>query len=210
MENNLKPERNIKPINFWLLGIGLILLGASLFLNISHTIITNESVVLAFIGVLATFIVVGNYAQVTEIRNDTKNQIKDLETKTQTKIDELNKLYEKIKEIEINTNYNSAEAYRLYGVYTYDKKEYKKSVVHLIHSILFYNKSGRVPRMLDTILNTILINLKPEKWNQDTITKDFDYQESINKVKKFPDNYMQKQKIIDLLEKNMEGQKKVV
>jgi hypothetical protein len=58
------------------------LLGISISLNISDAVITNESIVLAFIGVLATFIVVGNFAQVSEIRNIIENKIKSLEHKT--------------------------------------------------------------------------------------------------------------------------------
>ncbi|NLE03667.1 MAG: hypothetical protein GX638_02545 [Crenarchaeota archaeon] len=73
--------------NYWLFGISLILLGASLILNISHTVICNESLVITFVGILATFIVVGNYAQTT-----------NLETKTSKKIEEFdNQLVEIVK-----------------------------------------------------------------------------------------------------------------
>ena len=58
------------------------MLGISISLNISDAVITNESIVLAFIGVLAIFIIVGNFAQVSEIRNIIENKIKSLEHKT--------------------------------------------------------------------------------------------------------------------------------
>ena len=58
------------------------MLGISISLNISDAVITNESIVLAFIGVLAKFIIVGNFAQVSEIRNIIENKINSLEHKT--------------------------------------------------------------------------------------------------------------------------------
>jgi hypothetical protein len=194
-------------INYWLLGIAIILLGASIFLNISHTVITNESLVLTFIGILATIIVVGNFAQVAEIRNDTTKQINDLELRTQTKINELNTLYqtlseasEKIIKIEKNTYYVAGEAYRLYGVYTKDKKSYKRAVAHTINAIHCYNLSGTEPSMILVLLDNILDNLKPENWNKDIPDKIFNYDEYLKKVRDFPDMYVQKQEIIHLLE----------
>jgi hypothetical protein len=194
-------------INFWLLGIAIILLGASIFLNISHTVITNESLVLTFIGILATIIVVGNFAQVAEIRNDTTKQINDLESRTQTKINELNTLYqrlseasEKIIKIEKNTYYVAGEAYRLYAVYTKDKKSYKKAVGHTINAIYCYNLAGTVPSMIVNLLDNLLNNLKPENWSKDITDKIFNYDEYLKKVKDFPDTYVQKQDIIHLLE----------
>ena len=135
-------------INFLLFGISIILLGASLFLNISHTVITNESIVLVFVGILATFIVVGNYAQVIDIRNSTNTQINDLELKTRNKIEELNKLYvemtetsNKLKKVEKNTDFNAAEAYRLYGAFCFDKEYYKNSSKYLLDAITLYYKN---------------------------------------------------------------------
>lgn len=197
-----------KTINFWLFGISLILLGASLFLNISNTIITNESIVLVFVGILATFIVVGNFAQVTEIRNNTNSQIVDLELKTQKKIDELNNLYTKINEasekisiIEKKMNYNSGEAYRLYAIFTQDKELFRSSTRFFLDSISMYNKSEYYISKLDNMLNRVIENLKPEVWNDPENVEYFDYNTYLELVKEYPDTYIQKQKIIELLEK---------
>ena len=136
--------------NFLLFGISIILLGASLFLNISHTVITNESIVLVFVGILATFIVVGNYAQVTEIRNNTNSQINELESKIQQKLDELNELNtvmtktsNRIMKIEKDMDYNAAEAYRLYGVFCYDKKLHRSSCKYLLDAVSLYSKNSK-------------------------------------------------------------------
>jgi len=195
-------------INFGLFGISLILLGASLFLNVSHTVITNESIVLVFVGIIATFIVVGNYAQVTEIRNNTHSQIKDLELNTKYKIDELNKLYdkmtetsEKLKTVENRLAYNAAEAYRLYGAYCFNRKLYRNSCQYLLDAVSLFNKSTSNPKMDEKILSFVIRNLEPVNWNNFNQKQiDFDYQDYLRKVKELPDNYAQKQRIIDLLE----------
>lgn len=55
--------------------------------------LSNTSTVLAFIGILATFVVVSNYAQMLEFRNSTKNDL----NKTTEKINEQSKTIEKLK-----------------------------------------------------------------------------------------------------------------
>jgi len=204
-----------KTINFWIFGISILLLGTSLFLNISASVITNESIVLVFVGILATFIVVGNFAQVSEIKNSTDKQIRNLESKTQSKIDELNTLFNEINEatnklskIEKDTCMNSGEAYRLYGIYTLDKNHYKTSTTHLINAVTSYNKAGKGGSFMNTILDVILGSLEPENWNHKDSTEDFDYKLNISRVQKFPDSYQQKQKIIDMLENYKLGIKK--
>lgn len=204
-----------KTTNFWLFGISLILLGASLFVNISNTIITNESIVLVFVGILATFIVVGNFAQVSEIRNTTNSQIVDLELKTQKKIDELKILYsktteafEKINLIERKTNYNTAEAYRLYGIITYDKKKFRSSTTFFLNSIFFYIKAESHISISDSMLNQIIESLQPEIWNNPENYEYFNYSAYLDIVKTLPDTYNQKQKIIELLVKYKNEEKK--
>jgi len=137
-----------KTINFWIFGISIFLLGISIFLNISHSVISNESIVLTFIGILATFIVVGNFAQVSEIRNNFDKQVHELEFKMQNKIDQLKSLFDevnetktKLTEIQNDTYYATAEAYRLYGIYNSDQNKLKNSTTHFISAIEFYNKT---------------------------------------------------------------------
>lgn len=192
--------------NFFLFGISIILLGATLFLNISHTVITNESIVLVFVGILATFIVVGNYAQVTDIRNSTNNQIIELESKTQQKIEELNKLYaeiidtsHKIEKIEKNMDFNAAEAYRLYGVVCYDKKLYRNSCVYLLQAVSLYTKDSDDDS--NALLDLVVEQLVPEKWNHKSqLETTFKYEKYIKKVSEFPEKYKQKEMIINSFE----------
>jgi len=131
-----------------------------------------------------------------------------LELKTRNKIEELNKLYvemtetsNKLKKVEKNTDFNAAEAYRLYGAFCFDKEYYKNSSKYLLDAITLYYKINPIDDDSEKLLNIVLDNLQPENWNNiKQKYNEFDYQKYIGKVKELPDKYTQKQKIIDLLE----------
>jgi len=65
--------------NYWLFGTSLVLLGVSIFLNCGVIDGNNVTLVLGFVGILATFIVVSNYAQVQEIKREFEKEKKNLE-----------------------------------------------------------------------------------------------------------------------------------
>ncbi len=195
-------------INYWIFGISILMLGASLYLNVNSVVITNESIVLVFVGILATFIVVGNFAQVTEIRNSTDKQINSLETNIQNKIKEFDDLHIKIEnatmklfEVEKKTNYNSGESYRLFGGITSEKEFYKLSVAHYISALYYYCLSDNQSPKIESILGFILDNLAPEKWNKSKGDYDFKFDEMLGLIREIPVKCEQKQEIINLLEK---------
>lgn len=76
MESKKKYNKNYI---YSLFGISIILIFISITLNISQSIVTDESIVLLFIGILATFIVVSNYSQVSDIKSNIDNKIEKLE-----------------------------------------------------------------------------------------------------------------------------------
>ena len=87
---------NIKRVisNYWLFCIVIILVGVSIFINISHTVIDSQNLIIGFVGVLATFIVVSNYMQVKEIEKEFKKKVAGMEkdfdvrmTKTEAEFD---------------------------------------------------------------------------------------------------------------------------
>lgn len=82
MKNVSQKESKKKDNNkyiYILFGISIILIFMSITLNISQFVVTNESIVLFFIGVLATFVVVSNYSQVSDIKSNIENKIENLE-----------------------------------------------------------------------------------------------------------------------------------
>lgn len=205
----------IKTGKYWLLGISLLLLGSSLFLNISNTVITNESIVLVFVGILATFIVVGNYAQVIEIRNNTKKQIEEIENSIQLKIEMLSErqkeiiatekkiknIEENILKIENNIDLVAAETSRIYSAVCDEKSYHRECVIHAIKAIKLYLKSSNEDVLMNRkLLRIITENLQPDKWyNQAEGYDEFDYQKHIEIITELPAKYTEKDEILSIL-----------
>lgn len=84
-------------------------LGAIIVANYFGFVITDQNVILTFVGILATFIIISNYEQVQTIEKQTNEQIKKLENKLNGTIkilEEHNKnfsgyLYEIFKESDV-------------------------------------------------------------------------------------------------------------
>jgi hypothetical protein len=203
----------MKNKSYWLFGTSILLLICSIALNISHSIITNESIVLTFIGILATFILVGNYAQVTEIRNSTQAKVDEQRQQTEKKLAELQTLYhdlqkktETIKQLEYKIHLVSADASRILGGLTSDTKAHRSSVEHLIQSIYSLYKSKTLNKsnvlILDKLIGSIINSLEPNNWNcQEAKFCDFDFEYNINLVKNLPSTTPHKEEILNLLEK---------
>ena len=68
----------------WLTGLAIILLVLSICFNIGRIEVNDVSIVLAFIGVLATFVVVSNYAQVQGLENKLKSVDKEFKNQRNT------------------------------------------------------------------------------------------------------------------------------
>lgn len=93
--------------NYWVSGAALIMLGFSIAINFGNFSSNDTSIILTFVGILATFIVVGNYAQVMAI----KGEFKDETTK-------LNSILKEIETSQIETKKNLIESK---GLHHYNK-----------------------------------------------------------------------------------------
>lgn len=87
--------------NYWISGAAVIMLGFSIALNFGNFSSNDTGIILTFVGILATFIVVGNYAQVMTIRDDSKETIKETKDKISKALEEMRTDFEK-RIIEIN------------------------------------------------------------------------------------------------------------
>ncbi|MFA6779487.1 MAG: hypothetical protein WCU80_06895 [Paludibacteraceae bacterium] len=65
---------------------------AALASNRLSLIITDKDIILTFVGILATFVVISNYAQVQEIKNEFENKIKDIGPASEKNIEDYLKL----------------------------------------------------------------------------------------------------------------------
>lgn len=60
--------------------VGFIVVCFILFYATKYSYVTEQGMLIALFGILATFVVIGNYTQVTHIKQETKENIKDLNT----------------------------------------------------------------------------------------------------------------------------------
>jgi peptidoglycan hydrolase CwlO-like protein len=95
-------------ISYWILGILIVFLGIDIALHISCKVVTSDHIVLTFVGVLATFIVVSNYAKVRETKREFEkkiDEVKIVQAEAQKKLEQLDEKVEEniIEEINLLT-----------------------------------------------------------------------------------------------------------
>ena len=99
---NRKDKNKCTTIFYWVSGISFLMSSiAFCYACVSRkVIIDDESIVLIFVGILATFVVVGNYAQVKSIEQDFSQKVGELKYEFDKKSQEQkNEFSEKIKEL---------------------------------------------------------------------------------------------------------------
>jgi hypothetical protein len=153
-ESNKTANRK-ETVFFWISGasilFSIIALCASFVSN--RMIISSESVVLFFIGVIATFIVVGNYAQVKDIESRFSERSGELEDGYKAKVGEISQIKDEIlsiKEDIYKTKKQLYEQMRLFVDYrdydelrrvaeeAFEKNEYTKALVKALQSAAIY------------------------------------------------------------------------
>jgi hypothetical protein len=116
-EEPLKSKHPYRNILLWITGLSVVYFGLAVFLNKHCDFgITPDSVVITFAGILATFIVVSNYMQVKEIKDDFTVKSTKFESEIQKVRNEITSQYdvpiEKMKVLdkrieELGNNYES-------------------------------------------------------------------------------------------------------
>ena len=119
--------------SYWIVGIVIILLGIDICCHIKSGVIVFESdhIILTFVGILATFVVVGNYAQVKEIESKVNTKVNNIDSNISkienivSEVDEIKKqVYGDIANSIITNSYNiereinkdTAFDFTLYGI----------------------------------------------------------------------------------------------
>lgn len=77
-EDENKKEQNV--FMYLAVIVGLIVVCFIMFYATKYSYVTEQGMLIALFGILATFVVIGNYTQVTHIRQETKENIKDMST----------------------------------------------------------------------------------------------------------------------------------
>ncbi|MBP5371535.1 MAG: hypothetical protein J6Y55_06400 [Bacteroidales bacterium] len=99
MTPNKKENKNIVSIrnNIVVIFLLIILLGFDIYSRISYLCITDESIVLSFVGILATFIVIGNYAQVKDVKDETSKKFNAINELIEKNNSENNEKFQRLK-----------------------------------------------------------------------------------------------------------------
>jgi len=128
---NLKSKISKFVSYYWLFGILLVLLGFDIAYHFCCCKIASEGIILVLIGILATFVVVGNYAQVKDIENKMEERIKSLESE----IHDVKKIKEDIKQTLKNGNQSIIfELVKLIRQYESANKEEKEKLINELYS----------------------------------------------------------------------------
>jgi hypothetical protein len=158
--SNKKKSENKNKAIYWLLGSSIILSIIAICSAFVHkdTIVTNESIVLVFVGILATFIVVSNYLQVRDIKEDFQFRVNELNDSFDNKIESLDlKIKEEYGEsiqnseqlfnqkidytcrfIQAKNNISTADIYYTYWLINKEDRHFKLSMTYLCFALSVY------------------------------------------------------------------------
>ncbi|GHU86795.1 hypothetical protein FACS1894153_4350 [Bacteroidia bacterium] len=143
-QNNNKSKCWVKELicNHWfIVGILIVLIVIDICIHISEIVVVKESIVLTFIGILATFVVISNYAQLKDIKYETKSEI--------------SKLNSRLKELENYTGGTSLYQFRM-DIYKKFIIMYKK--LELSNNLDRNKQKEYLNIILDAIINAGLLN----------------------------------------------------
>jgi hypothetical protein len=158
---------------YWLILIIIVLLGIDICFHISPCTITDTSIVLTFIGILATFVVISNYAQVLSIEKKFNDEVKQIKLENKTNLEAMQKEKYKLEGLiymqkadSIKTMFNMRLHYYIIALkwfkkYDFDSQEYKDCralVLALVTENPKFEPGGN--ELKEPLISGILDNLK--------------------------------------------------
>jgi len=133
---------------------------------------SDESYILGFVGVLATFVVISNYIQVQQVKQESEKKINELEGNiSEVKVIK-SELSELKRELEMHQNYLDARIYHLQGNDFINKKEYRNAYDILLTSLHYYVLCGNEYVMdINMLINYLMSNENMKKVSIEEIDK---------------------------------------
>jgi hypothetical protein len=160
---------------WFLIGIIIILLGWIIFLHFrTITDVNNVTLILAFVGILATFIVVSNYAQVKEIEKKAEKKAVEIEKSTDKKNNDI------ICKANANSLIIEANSYRELGFLIEEiRRNMPNSEIHT--ECIYYEEA--FDRGMKSIEEYSKINQIDAKFAKDILEKTETIVNGLNKLK---------------------------
>ncbi|OAV65878.1 hypothetical protein Barb6_02735 [Bacteroidales bacterium Barb6] len=112
----------------------IVLVSVDICFHISSYILNSEHIVLVFVGILATFIVVSNYSQVRDIKEDFDKHIKSIKETQETYSNELEKHKENVEK-SIKLIY--MDMYMKEGLNFKNLSEYSSAIESFLRSLIY-------------------------------------------------------------------------
>ncbi|MDR0874125.1 MAG: hypothetical protein LBN27_11780 [Prevotellaceae bacterium] len=144
---------------FWLLAVGA-------YKCFGFGIINEDGVVLTLIGILATFVVVSNYAQVKEIENSFNEKVAEIKNEFSDRIKELNNII-----ISKEKDYNNKVAGLYFNIYhIFLDKMPEQSFFYLMQSLKYQDISIITEndiKRIDLVIKNIEANDKIKRIHND-------------------------------------------
>jgi flagellar motor component MotA len=150
MKSN-KLGSNMLPIVVAILAILAIIFGFMAFKN--GYIPNNETLILTFVGILATFIVISNYAQVKDIESKLEKKSKALEERLDSKINEALQVKKDFGEMQDKFNAMRSEFDKLQKVTKFINNESAGNIAQLIAE--FNRREGFFLNMIGNYIGAI-------------------------------------------------------
>ncbi len=172
---------------YWLIGFSIIMSGIAIFFSFKPIEIkSNEcSIILTFVGIIATFIVVGNYAQVITIKKDFDDNVQTIKKDSDDNIKKLNNIVLELKSSQSQTEKKLLESkgYFHFSMATslVTKEEYDGAFYGYAKSLVYFLKSNI--KETNSVFNQ-LENLLTHKKINKTLLEDPIYSNLIKDIQK--------------------------
>jgi len=141
----------------WIILLLIFMVAIAIRVTISPSVIENDTLVITFVGILATFVVVGNYMQVKEIKDEFNSKAEGLKSSFEEKYkNEISSISKKVDEMKVNIHNIDIH---LVGV---DELKKEIEVLHLKSFLHYYTleslicyESHRYPASLQCAMTSL-------------------------------------------------------
>ena len=170
-----KKEEKQSKCSFWMSAIALassFLLAVAFFVD-TRVVVSDQSLIISFIGILVTFIVIGNYAQVQDVKREFEKQTQIAKKEYDEKLQNIEKGFNERMEDKIDDYDYSISALVLLTnavIRYFEKGAYEYAIDGFMVALDSANRGSRKNPIVGNILS-FLLGIKQKYENGDDIYK---------------------------------------
>ena len=126
----------------------------------------STAIILAFVGILSTFVVVNNYSQLNSAKNETQAKVLEIKNEFDKQINDMNNRFH------TELNGSKAELLHLQASICFEDKKYDNAVLFYLQSAILYIDSKNID-MAKQIVNTLNVRIENDRLPKFTTTIHF-------------------------------------